>query len=146
MKAFPAIPLVVTVLAGGCASSPSSSTPVVDGFRPDGAGGPNPVQVAALERGEGDGIVVRFAPGDEIVLDVRVAGDVVRAREGASLTFVVEQAVEVWMGPEGARLRTDGGPWRTALDFLEGSLSTGLSLSNEERVNRVEVSVEANRH
>lgn len=145
MKSFPAIALFTTVLAGGCASSPSSSTPVVDGFRPDGAGGPNPEQVAALERGEGDGIVVRFAPGDEIVLDVRVTGDVIRAREGASLTFVVEQAVEVWMGPEGARLRTDGGPWRTALDFFEGSLSTGLSLSDEERVNRVEVSVEANR-
>ena len=145
MKAFPAIVMGVAVLTGGCTSSPSASTPIVDGFRPDGAGGPNPEQVAALERGEGDGIVVRFEPGDQIVLAVRVAGDVVRTGEDATLTFVVEQAVEVWMGPEGARLRTEGGPWRTALDFFEGSLSTGLSLSDEERVNRVEVSVEANR-
>ena len=145
MRSIPVIALVAIVLAGGCASSPSSSTPIVDGFRPDGVGGPNPEQVAALERGEGDGIVVRFEPGDEIVLGVRIAGDVVRTGEDATLTFVVEQAVEVWMGPEGARLRTEGGPWKTPLDFFEGSLSTGLSLSDEERVNRVELSVEANR-
>ena len=130
---------------GSCRAVPSSATPVLDSFAPGGGGGPTPDQVESLERGTGDGVVIRFDPGDEIVLDVQVSGDVVRSGDDASLSFVVEQPVEAWMGPKGVRLRADDGPWLEPLDFFRGSLSTGLSLSAEDRINRASLVVEADR-
>ena len=37
------------------------------------------------------------------------------------------------MGPEGVRFRIEGGPWRAPLEFFTGSLSTSISLGEEER-------------
>ena len=100
-------PIVATALLvlGGCATVPSPSTPVVEGFRPDGGGGPTTEQVEALSRGEGDGIILRFAPGDELVLDLRLDGDVFRSGEDSELSFIVDRPIEAWMGPEGVRFR-----------------------------------------
>ena len=47
--------------------------------------------------------------------------------------------------PDGVRLRADDGPWLKPLDFLTGSLSTGLSLAAEDRINRATMSIEADR-
>ena len=132
-------------LIGGCHSSPSSTTPVLDSFSPDGGGGPTPAQVESLEQGSGDGVVIRFDAGDEIVLEIQVSGDVVRNGNDTSLSFIVEQPVEAWMGPDGVRLRADDGPWLKPLDFFTGSLSTGLSLSAEDRINRATLTLEADR-
>ncbi|MBC01735.1 MAG: hypothetical protein CMJ34_00325 [Phycisphaerae bacterium] len=127
----------------GCRTEPSSTTPVLDSFAPDGAGGPTPDQVESLQQGVGDGVVIRFEAGDEIVLEVQVSGDVVRSGDDTSLSFVVEQPVEAWMGPDGVRLRTADGPWLKPMNFFSGSLSTGLSLSAEDRINRASVVIEA---
>ncbi len=132
-------------LIGGCHSAPSSTTPVLDSFSPDGGGGPTPAQVESLEQGSGDGVVIRFDAGDEIVLEVHVSGDVVRNGNDTSLSFIVEQPVEAWMGPDGVRLRADDGPWLKVMDFFTGSLSTGLSLGAEDRINRATLTLEADR-
>lgn len=145
------LPLVCTVtmtalvLIGGCHSAPSATTPVLDSFSPDDGGGPTPAQVESLEHGSDDGVVIRFDAGDEIILEVRISGDVVRSGDDTSVSFIVEQPVEAWMGPDGVRLRTGEGPWRKPLDFFAGSLSTGMSLSAEDRINRATLTLQADR-
>lgn len=142
---FHRIVATALLVLGGCATVPSPSTPVVEGFRPDGGGGPTTEQVEALSRGEGDGIILRFASGDEVVLDLRLDGDVLRSGEDSELSFIVDRPIEAWMGPEGVRFRIEGGPWRAPLEFFTGSLSTSISLGEEDRVNRAVIAIEANR-
>ena len=132
------------MLVVGCHSSPSSTTPVLDSFSADG-GGPTPEQVEILGQGSRDGVVTRFEAGDQIVLDVQVTGDVVHSGDDTTLSFVVDQPVEAWMGPEGVRLRAGDGPWPKVLEFFTGSLSTGMSLDAGDRVNRATLVLEANR-
>ena len=107
---------------------------------------PHPAQqVESLQQGPRDRVVIRFDAGDEIVPDVQVTGDVVHNGNDTSLSFIVEQPVEAWMGPHGVRLRADDGAWMKPPDFFTGSLSTGLSLSAEDRINRAPLTLEADR-
>ena len=124
----------------GCATTPSSDVPRLEAYGADGKG-PSTEQLEALAKSHPEGMVVRYAKGDRIVVSLAVEGGLFKSEAPGEVVLECLEPVDVWMGPQGVRLRVDGGPWRGWSEAVNGELAVGLSLRQDDPVNRASIEI-----
>ena len=124
----------------GCATTPSSDVPRLEAYGADGKG-PSTQQLEALAKSHPEGMVVRYAKGDQIVVSLAVQGGLFTSTAPGEVVLECLEPAEVWMGPQGVRLRVDGGPWRGWSEAVDGKLAVGLSLRQDDPVNRASIEI-----
>lgn len=132
--------IVSPVFLFGCATTPSSGVPRLEAYGADGKG-PSTEQLKALATSHPEGMVVRYAKGDRIVVSLAVQGGLFSSTAPGEVVLECLEPVEVWMGPQGVRLRVDGGPWRGWSEAVDGQLAVGLSLRQDDPVNRASIEI-----
>ncbi len=137
--------LVVAALIGlatGCTSTRPDDYPVITAHHPDGTGG----GITGQAPGDASsGYVLEYAAGDEVVISLQLESDVLSITEPASTTVVLKQPIRVAVGPGGMLVSIDGGAWEPPLRAFRGSLTSGLSITPDDRVNRGSIEITANR-
>lgn len=124
----------------GCATTPSSDVPRLEAYGADGKE-PSTQQLEAIAKGHPDGMVVRYATGDQIVVSLAVQGGLFTSTAPGEVVLECLEPVEVWMGPRGVMLRVDDGPWRGWSDAIDSELAVGLSLRQDDPVNRASIEI-----
>ena len=137
--------LIAAVLLGfatGCASTRPDDYPVIEAHHPDGTGG----GVTAQAPGESPtGSVLEYAAGDEVVFSLELESDVLSVEGPVRTTVVLKQPIRVAVGPGGMLVSIDGGAWEPPLRAFKGSLTSGLSITADDQVNRGTIEITANR-
>ena len=128
--------------ATGCASTRPDDYPVIEAHHPDGTGGG--VTGQAPEESP-SGYVLEYAAGDEVVISIQLESDVLALEGPASTTVVLKQPIRVAVGPGGMLVSIDGGAWEPPLRAFKGSLTSGLSITADDQVNRGTIEITANR-
>ena len=125
-----------------CAVRPSATVPTVEAYGAEGRG-PTRSDLEAIAAHTSEGLVIRYAAGDRIAVSLAVEGSLVAVEEPSEIVVTVKQPIEVWFGPRGMRVRTDGGPWRPLLDAIDGEFGLSTGFSAEDAVNRASIAVRA---
>ena len=120
------------LLACGCSTVRPDDFPVIEAHHPDGTGGRLMKDVPS---GDAEGYVLDYAAGDEVVFTLEFESDV----------LTLAGPVTVAVRPGGMLVSIDGGEWLPVLKAFRGSLSTSLSITTEDPVNRGTIGVSAYR-
>ena len=129
-------------LATGCTTTRPDDYPVIEAHHPDGTGG----GVTGLAPEDAPtGAVLEYAAGDEVVFSLELESDVFSVEGPVKTTVVLKQPLRVAVGPGGMLVSIDGGGWEPPLAAFKGSLSSGLSITTDDRINRGTIEITANR-
>lgn len=130
------------LLACGCSTVRPDDFPVIEAHHPDGTGGRLMKDVPS---GDAEGYVLDYAAGDEVVFTLEFESDVLTLAGPVTATVTLEAPIRVAVRPGGMLVSIDGGEWLPVLKAFRGSLSTSLSITTEDPVNRGTVGVSAYR-
>ena len=137
--------LVAAALIGfatGCAGTRPDDYPVITAHHPDGTGG----GITGQAPGDApNGYVLEYAAGDEVVISLQLESDVLALEAPASTTVALKQPIRVAVGSGGMLVSIDGGAWEPPLRAFKGSLTSGLSITPDDLVNRGTIDITANR-
>ena len=128
--------------ATGCASTRPDDYPVIEAHHPDGTGGG--VTGQAPEESP-SGYVLEYAAGDEVVFSLELESDVLEVDGPVTARVVLIEPIRVAVQSGRMLVSIDGGPWEAPLQAFQGSISSGLSITTDDPVNRGTVELTANR-
>lgn len=134
---------VLFALPTACTNAPPGNVPRIEAYG-DAGRGPTRAELESLATQTRDGLVVRYAAGDRIVVALNVTGDVLRSETPGEATLTVLQPIELWFGPAGIMARVDGGAWRPLRDAIDGGFAVSTGFSDREAINRATIEVVAN--
>jgi len=140
MKVVPGI-ILTGVLLSGCTGNGPERLPVITAFHPDGTGGGI---VPPESAGESTGYVLSYAAGDEVLFSFTLDSEVMTVKEPMDFIVVLRRPLRIAVDDTGMLFSIDGAPWQPMLDAFEGGLQSGLSIEQQDRVNRGQVTVTAN--
>ena len=129
-------------LAGGCSTPRPDDFPIIEAHHPDGTGGRVSSEVP---EGAPAGYVLEYAAGDEVVFSLELESDVLEVDGPVTARVVLIEPIRVAVQSGRMLVSIDGGPWEAPLQAFQGSISSGLSITTDDPVNRGTVELTANR-
>ena len=133
--------LLLCAVVSGCNGNRAEDLPVITAFHPDGTGGgidhPEPA-------GDSNGYVLSYAAGDEVLFSFGLDSDVMTLKEPITLTIVLQKPIRIAVDKAGMLVSIEGGPWQPVLGAFKGAFQSGLSIEQQDRINRGQVTVTAN--